>query len=86
MPTTHQQVMDALEAIGKEHVEAENSLYEQTKAKKILVQTQCARLGHMYALRANWFSPAIYQAGRQCVFCCSAEGAPDIPQPEAKAA
>lgn len=68
MYSTHQQIVDAIEALNAERLERDRAITDEWKAKCAEVRMFCADIGHVYG-KSNLY----LGKGRQCMFCYALE-------------
>ncbi|QRF60218.1 hypothetical protein [Variovorax paradoxus] len=73
---THQDVIDALEQLGRKRSAAYREEEARIAVERTRLQAECARIGHFFA-KSRW--PGDLRAVRICVFCCADEPSPAKP-------
>ena len=69
MPT-HQEIIDRLEQLGREHGIAYDAEIARQKSERASLQELCGGIGHIYAKNRGL---GFLGSTRQCVFCLSLE-------------
>ena len=64
---THQDIIDRLEKLGKEHGAAYAAEQARQRKERASLQELCGGIGHLYA-KSDWLN-SVLARGRSCVFC-----------------
>lgn len=75
---THQEIINALEAIGDEHSAAYKLELARINAERARLQDLCSTagheaVGHVYAKSKDLFVSAYPRSKRECIFCQAQE-------------
>ena len=68
---THQEIVDALEAIAAESNQARSQIDAAANLRRKALREECGRIGHVFGVGLG----VLFGPGRQCVFCYAAEPA-----------